>query len=331
MPTGPTCPSSGRAPLQEVRDLVESEMASTVVTHAVLRGDRLRVASLMRIDQGNGVIEIGWVAFGTPLQRTVSSTEAQRPLMGHVFDDLGVSPSRVEVATRSTHRRCGRPNDSATPLRGFSGRPSSPRAATGTQLGGRSPTPSGPLSANYSTSGSTPSNFDDSGQQRARLSPWAGCVSLSQLVATSARMSRSPRARTIDSRTRRREGWAQHGDAQDAVVRQRHPFCRRASSMGTSPSCAERRQPPRRAGGPSTWRRDRSAVGQRADDRRSGAGTPKRRQSAPTSSSPRSGHRRIRRENDVVERRPAQALHSLGCNESATARASVPAWSAVAG
>ena len=76
--------------LQEVRDLVEERMSSTAVTHAVLREGIARgVASLMRIDQGNGVIEIGWVAFGTPLQRTVSSTEAQRLLMGHVFDDLG--------------------------------------------------------------------------------------------------------------------------------------------------------------------------------------------------------------------------------------------------
>ena len=43
----------------------------------------------MRIDPPNGVIEIGAVIFGTPLVRTVASTQAQRLLMGHVFDDLG--------------------------------------------------------------------------------------------------------------------------------------------------------------------------------------------------------------------------------------------------
>jgi RimJ/RimL family protein N-acetyltransferase len=125
--------------LQEVRDLVEERMASTAVTHAVLReGIACGVASLMRIDQGNGVIEIGWVAFGTPLQRTVSSTEAQRLLMGHVFDDLGY---------RRLEWKCDALNEPSM------------RAA-------------------------------------APQSLRAGCVSLSQLVATSARMSRGPRART---------------------------------------------------------------------------------------------------------------------------------------
>ncbi len=43
----------------------------------------------MRIDRANGVIEIGGICLGTPLQRTTASTETQRLLMGHVFDDLG--------------------------------------------------------------------------------------------------------------------------------------------------------------------------------------------------------------------------------------------------
>lgn len=45
--------------------------------------------SLMRADPGNGVIEVGWICLGTALQRTAASTEAQRLVMGHVFDDLG--------------------------------------------------------------------------------------------------------------------------------------------------------------------------------------------------------------------------------------------------
>ncbi len=62
----------------------------TTVAYAVLLGGRASgVLSLMRIDPGNGVIEIGAVVLGTPLVRTVASTEAQRVLMGHVFDDLG--------------------------------------------------------------------------------------------------------------------------------------------------------------------------------------------------------------------------------------------------
>ena len=58
--------------------------------YAVLRdGVAVGMLSLMRAAPEHGVIEIGWVAFGEPLQRTVGSTEAQRLLMGHVFDDLG--------------------------------------------------------------------------------------------------------------------------------------------------------------------------------------------------------------------------------------------------
>ncbi len=43
----------------------------------------------MRIDCANGSIEIGGICLGTPLQRSTASTETQRLLMGHVFDDLG--------------------------------------------------------------------------------------------------------------------------------------------------------------------------------------------------------------------------------------------------
>ena len=60
------------------------------VSYAVLVGGRAAgVLSLMRVDPANGSIEIGAVIFGSPLVRTVASTEAQRLLMGHVFDDLG--------------------------------------------------------------------------------------------------------------------------------------------------------------------------------------------------------------------------------------------------
>jgi RimJ/RimL family protein N-acetyltransferase len=56
----------------------------------VLVGGRAAgVLSLMRVDPANGSIEIGAVIFGSPLVRTVASTESQRLLMGHVFDDLG--------------------------------------------------------------------------------------------------------------------------------------------------------------------------------------------------------------------------------------------------
>ncbi|MFF3641534.1 GNAT family N-acetyltransferase [Streptomyces sp. NPDC002564] len=45
--------------------------------------------SLMRHDPGNGVVEVGHVAFSPLLQRTPVSTEAQYLLMAYAFDKLG--------------------------------------------------------------------------------------------------------------------------------------------------------------------------------------------------------------------------------------------------
>jgi RimJ/RimL family protein N-acetyltransferase len=47
------------------------------------------VASLMRTDTANGVIEIGHVWFGAGLQRTPQATEAIFLMARHAFDDLG--------------------------------------------------------------------------------------------------------------------------------------------------------------------------------------------------------------------------------------------------
>jgi RimJ/RimL family protein N-acetyltransferase len=49
----------------------------------------LGIASYLRIAPGEGVIEIGHIWFGTPLQRTTAATEAIYLLARHVFDDLG--------------------------------------------------------------------------------------------------------------------------------------------------------------------------------------------------------------------------------------------------
>ncbi|HET6967435.1 MAG TPA: GNAT family protein [Ornithinibacter sp.] len=78
----------GRA---EVADVVAAMVDDPGwVSYAVALGGRAAgVQSLMRIDPANGVLEIGAVVFGTPLVRTVASTEAQRLLMGHAIDDLG--------------------------------------------------------------------------------------------------------------------------------------------------------------------------------------------------------------------------------------------------
>ncbi len=75
---------------------------SAFITRAALSQDPLHFAvidnqtaravgtlSLMRIDAGNGVTEVGHVMFSPQLQRTPLSTEAQFLLMQHVFETLG--------------------------------------------------------------------------------------------------------------------------------------------------------------------------------------------------------------------------------------------------
>lgn len=49
----------------------------------------LGIFSLMRIDQQNGVIEVGNVNFSDALKRTTISTEAHQLLASYVFDELG--------------------------------------------------------------------------------------------------------------------------------------------------------------------------------------------------------------------------------------------------
>jgi RimJ/RimL family protein N-acetyltransferase len=49
----------------------------------------LGIASYLRITPEFGVIEIGHIWFGVPLQRTTAATEAIHLLAAHAFDDLG--------------------------------------------------------------------------------------------------------------------------------------------------------------------------------------------------------------------------------------------------
>jgi RimJ/RimL family protein N-acetyltransferase len=58
------------------------------VTDAV-SGKALGTLALMRIDAGNGVIEVGFITFSPLLKKTRIATEAIFLLMRHVFNDLG--------------------------------------------------------------------------------------------------------------------------------------------------------------------------------------------------------------------------------------------------
>lgn len=49
----------------------------------------LGVASYLRIQPSNGVVEVGYITFSPALQRTPAATEAMYLMMRHAFDDLG--------------------------------------------------------------------------------------------------------------------------------------------------------------------------------------------------------------------------------------------------
>ena len=60
--------------------------------HAIIDakpGKAAGLASLMRIDPANGVIEVGHIHFGPSLKQTPAATEAIFLLMSRVFDELG--------------------------------------------------------------------------------------------------------------------------------------------------------------------------------------------------------------------------------------------------
>ncbi|MFQ1699564.1 GNAT family N-acetyltransferase [Loktanella agnita] len=52
-------------------------------------GKAIGIASYLRIDPGNGVAEVGFIAFSPALQRTTMATEAMYLMMRRVFDELG--------------------------------------------------------------------------------------------------------------------------------------------------------------------------------------------------------------------------------------------------
>lgn len=60
-----------------------------VVFGIVVDGVPSGVASLMRINETAGVVEVGAIMFGPRLQRTRAATESMALLMRYVFDDLG--------------------------------------------------------------------------------------------------------------------------------------------------------------------------------------------------------------------------------------------------
>jgi len=61
----------------------------TMVYRRLDTGEVCGMASYMRIDAANGVVEVGSIAHAPSIQRSPVSTEAQYLMARHVFDDLG--------------------------------------------------------------------------------------------------------------------------------------------------------------------------------------------------------------------------------------------------
>jgi RimJ/RimL family protein N-acetyltransferase len=83
--------------------------------HAIVdsaSGRAVGVASLMRIDPANGVIEVGHINFSPRLARTPAATEAMYLLMRRVFDELGYRRyewkcDSLNAASRAAAERLG--------------------------------------------------------------------------------------------------------------------------------------------------------------------------------------------------------------------------------
>ena len=79
--------------VSDFRAWLDRENASgsyvTRVFRSVESGKLVGMASYMRLDEKNGVIEVGAVAHGPAMQRSTMSTEVHYLMARHVFDDLG--------------------------------------------------------------------------------------------------------------------------------------------------------------------------------------------------------------------------------------------------
>jgi RimJ/RimL family protein N-acetyltransferase len=108
----PDGPYEGPEHLQEMLAWAESLEDSLYFTLASPDGRPLGLACYMRITPEFGVIEIGHIWFGPPLQRTTAATEAIYLLARQVFDDLGYRRlewkcNALNAASRSAAERFG--------------------------------------------------------------------------------------------------------------------------------------------------------------------------------------------------------------------------------
>ena len=87
MPVGPFADADAYRHWAEAAARSADPLQFAVIDRAT--GEAVGTLALMRIDAANGVIEVGYIAFSSALQRTPLSTEAHYLLMKLVFDELG--------------------------------------------------------------------------------------------------------------------------------------------------------------------------------------------------------------------------------------------------
>ena len=87
MPYGPFVSLDEYKAWMRTACLGDDPLFHTIVDKAT--GKAAGVASLLRIDAKNGVIETGHIAYAPQLQRTPAATEAMYLLMRRVFEELG--------------------------------------------------------------------------------------------------------------------------------------------------------------------------------------------------------------------------------------------------
>ena len=86
----PYGPFESAAELRVALAAVEDSTDPLFFTIVALPEERpVGVASYLRVAAQDGVIEIGHIWFGSPLQRTAAATEAIHLLARHAFEDLG--------------------------------------------------------------------------------------------------------------------------------------------------------------------------------------------------------------------------------------------------
>jgi RimJ/RimL family protein N-acetyltransferase len=87
LPHGPYARAEAMRAALDAQEASEDPMFFSIVPVAV--GTACGFASYLRITPEFGVIEVGYIMLGAPLQRTTAATEAIYLFLRHAFDDLG--------------------------------------------------------------------------------------------------------------------------------------------------------------------------------------------------------------------------------------------------